>query len=415
MLPFVITLALLLLLPLHAFFYTWLHAHFWTDSWMVVVQAWKEILLAVLVTATGWQWVRQPRVPGGRAGWLAIAFLGLAAGFFVFGAGSWGAKLFGLRSLALFFVSFLSIQFFTFSSRQTTILLRGLLAVAAAVGLFALLQKFVLPVDFLRHFGYSTVVSTWLPGGNLPMYHLVGGTQIVRLQATFAGPNQLAAWWLAVLPLAFVALKNWRGGWRMVAAVAAGAGAFTLFFTYSRAAWLGALLAVGVAALTFWPQLSRRVRVAAATGGLLLLLGGGALLATQPALQTAVLRHASSSEHLQKSLAAAKLLWHSPAGLGLGSTAGAGARTAGEAKSLTPENTFLTAGLELGWLGGLLFLAAYTAVAARLHAAGSPVFYSLLAIGVVLFFLHPLEDSPTALTLGLLAGLTPFARKQLQN
>lgn len=425
-LAFCMTALLLALLPFHAFLYTFFKSFFWNENWTIFVQAWKEILVGFLISLAGVQlfwkksksgfcqtnfqklrkwWANQQFLifPQAKSFWLASAFVLLAFFYFLFGENSWPQKLFGFRASSIFFVAFLALTVFTFANKQVEQLKKIVLVASSLVLLFALAQKFILPADFLVNFGYSENISAWLPGGNLPQYHIVGSSELIRLQATFSSPNHLAAFILVILPLAVTLAwraKTW--GWQLLGSGVALSGLLVLLWTYSRSAWLGGLAILLTYAVTssckklkFKPKLI--------IGGILAtLLLGGLAFSTQN-FKEIFIRFESSLGHFTKPLQALELSFSNPAGLGLGSSGGASRHFDPSGEGIIAENYYLQNFLELGWLGGFLFLILFYYLLRE--TKNSAVFYSLIGIAVMLFFNAPLEDSPTALTLFLLAGL----------
>jgi hypothetical protein len=370
---------LLVALPFHAFLFTWLKSFFWTENWTILAQAWKEILVGILgILAVGKFW--QKRI--------------------------WGQKILGLRTATLFLGIFLAVRFFDFEKLEIEQLKKIILLSCGGVILFALLQKFLLPPDFLVNFGYSANVSSWLPGGNLPAYHLVGASEVIRLQATFAGPNQLAAFLLVILPLAiseFWRNRKNKSWWKWFLIFLILGGIFVLIFTFSRSAWLGAVGIFLIFAIEMWRKnLSRKMKQRIFFGGIAAILGGIILLFSGENFGEIFWRTASTGEHFERATNAAQLVWENPLGLGLGETAGVSQRFGEE---ITPENTYLGVALELGWLGGILFLFFCGKLLWELKKSNSPFFFSLSGILIIALFLHPLEDAPTAISLFLLAGM----------
>ena len=404
-----ITIILLALLPFHAFLFTWFHSFFWQESWVIIVQAWKEIFVGILAFLAGLKFLKTRQLPKTRSFKISLAFVILAFLYAIFGSSELIQKILGLRTVIIFPVVFLAISFFQFEKQKIFQLKKIVLTSSALVIVFALAQKFFLPTDFLASFGYSTNVSSWLPGGNLPMYHLVGEGDTIRLQSTFAGPNQLAAYLLVIIPLAFSFLRDKKNWWKWLSAFIVLGGIIALFLTYSRSAWIGLIAILLALAITAWRKnLSRKLKTRFAVGGVIATLGLGLGIFgfVQPNFQEVFLRQASSSAHLTRSVEASKLVLQNPFGLGLGSTGGVSQRFDSENHTgITPENTYLGMALELGWLGGMLFLAILLTLLKELNTQKSPLFYSLLGIAVIALFLHPLEDMPTALTLFSLLGL----------
>lgn len=402
---FIICATLFILLPFHAFFFTWFKSFFWTDSWTIIIQSWKEILVGVLGILALGKLISVKKFPHSRAFWLGVGLVILAISYLLFD-GIWMQKILGLRTATLFLIAFLSIQFFEFEKVKIEQLKRIVLLSGSVVIFFALAQKFLLPVDFLKHFGYSENVSSWLPGGNLPIYHLVGDSGMIRLQSTFAGPNQLGAYLLVILPLAIAELwrnrkkENW---WRYFLVAEILGGILVLSLTFSRSAWLGASAIFLLFAIYQWKQnLPQKLKAKLLFGGILAIVALGIFGFSNEGLREIITREASTSAHFERTATAAQLVVENPLGLGLGKTAGVSQRFE---NPLTPENTYLGIALELGWLGGILFLAFLTSLALELKKADSELFYSLVGIAVIALFLHPLEDAPTTLTLFLLAGV----------
>ncbi|MFH1375722.1 MAG: O-antigen ligase family protein [Patescibacteria group bacterium] len=404
---FSICAILLALLPFHAFLFTWFHSFFWQESWVIVVQAWKEVLVGILAVFAIVKLIQTRQAPCSKSFWIGTVFVVLAVLYALFDSGELIQRVFGLRTAVIFLIAFLSIQFFDFGGARTEKLKKIVLISSGIVIAFALLQKFILPADFLANFGYSTNVSSWLPGGNLPIYHTVGDSGTIRAQSTFAGPNQLGAYLLVILPLAFVAFRKEKKFFKYLAAMIFIGGAITLALTFSRSAWVGAFAMLLALAVSLWRQgLPRKLKRKLAIGGVIGIIVVTGATIFQPSFREIFLRQASTSEHLARSVEAAKVVLVNPLGLGLGQSAGVSQRFDPETHTgITPENTYLGTAIELGWLGGILLLALIFTLLRELAATKNPLFYSLLGIAVVALFLHPLEDTPTALTLFLLAGV----------
>ncbi|MDD3066777.1 MAG: O-antigen ligase family protein [Candidatus Gracilibacteria bacterium] len=398
---------LIAILPFHAFLYTYLHSFFWNASWVIFAQAWKEILVGVLGILALINWWGNWKLPKQKSWWLALSFVVLAGIYAAFGSGELAQRILGLRTATIFLMAFLTLPFFDFGDEKLDRLKKIAIASASIVIAFALLQKFFLPPDFLSHFGYSVNVSSWLPGGNLPMYHLVGETGGMRLQSTLAGPNQLAAYLIVIFPLAWLVICGERKKiWEWIAGFTLIGGGATIFWTFSRSAWVG-LFAIGlVYAIFSWKKnLSAKLRKRFLLGIFLAVIAAIGAILLQPSFRENILRKSSTSAHLTRSVKAAKLVIANPLGLGLGETAGVSQRFDTEKnEGITPENTYLGIALETGWLGGMLFLAFLGSLLIELNQKKSPLFYSLIGIAVIALFLHPLEDSATSLILFLLAS-----------
>jgi len=402
---FTICAILLALLPVHAFLFTWLKSFFWTNEWTIWIQIWKEILVGLLGILALGKFVIEGKLPQRKSFWLGGIFVILAILYFFIGGIS-EQKIFGLRTTTLFFVAFLSVQFFEFNEAEIARLRKIILISSGTVIFFGLAQKFLLPADFLVNFGYSANLSSWLPGGNLPAAHFVGDSETIRLQSTFAGPNQLAAFLVVFLPLMIAEFWHTRrkncARYLLFAEIVGGI--LVLIFTFSRSAWLGGILIFLLFTIKIWrKKLSIKLKKKLFLGGFIAIFSAGILLFTSGNLDEIIGRTNSTSEHFERSLVAFKLAADNPLGLGLGRTAGVAQRF--EKNPITPENTFLGITLELGWLGGILFLIFLISLSLDLQQNNSELFYSLSGFLLIAFFLHPFEDAPTGISLFLLAGV----------
>lgn len=386
---------LLIFLPWHAFLFTFFKSFFWTAEWTIWVQAWKEILVTLLAILAGSKILIFWRLPQRKSFYLALGLILFAFSHTLLVGGEFGQKFWALGEFILPLSVFLSIQFFKMDFAVLTKLLFGSLAL---VLLFGFCQKLFLPVDFLTNFGYSANFSSWIPGGNLPAYHIVSGTEIARVQSTFSSPNKLASFLILVLPLAyfFYLQKQVKFLTGFILIV----GVLVLFWTYARLGWLALFLIVVTLLWRNWhSQLAHKLKIGLfCLGGFFLI---GALLQTN--LQEILLREASTTEHFTKMQMGLEAFWQNPWGSGLGSTDGL---TKHFGHGLNPENTFLAVAVELGLLGGLLFLCFWLQLIVELARQKSPFFYALLGLTLMLFFSPPLEDAPNAFTLFLLTGLS---------
>jgi len=122
---------------------------------------------------------------------------------------------------------------------------------------------FLLPPDFLTHFGYG-------PSTILPFQHIAMGTNVLRFPGTLGGPNQLGTYLILPLCLSLIYAVKYRK--RLLWLLLAG-GIICLIATQSRGAWLGALLALWITAgFMLTVKLRRRFVLASAIIGMGLLL-----------------------------------------------------------------------------------------------------------------------------------------------
>ena len=117
----------------------------------------------------------------------------------------------------------------------------------------------------------GAVVSAVVALVLIPAGAVVTDTAVPRIRGLFGSPNNLALVLERTLPLALgltLAARPGdrlrRAGWVGVAVLVVG-----LVLTFSRGAWLGALLGAGVALLPVWLRLPRRTRIASVSSAAL--------------------------------------------------------------------------------------------------------------------------------------------------
>lgn len=313
---------------------------------------------------------------------------------------------------------------------------------------------FFLPLEFFTWLGYSDLHSLYVPDGPLAAFQQIGGTGIRRIQSTMSGPNQLGIWllipWSVAVyylfrrssspdggglrwggmsngefhlfsnPLSLTAPLRERGNLAFLLFLG-----LAIFFTFSRAAWVGAMVITVVAGWQY-VSLKQGVKVFVAGCTVLVLF---ALIAPN-----VLLRAASTRGHFEKPLAAIQTMIDHPFGLGLGSAGPASNRVsdacvyleldsdvswAGNRPDLCvfvgdtqiqpankicdcpflSENWYLQIGVELGVVGLILFLILVVLIILRTWADAQLMF---LGVSIAALFLHAWEDSATAYTMWML-------------
>jgi O-Antigen ligase len=373
----------------------------------IVWQAWKDAAIVGLSLTAAWQMARVPECRQRLRPWLwplgvyAVTCLAVTA----LQRPPLVNVLFGLKIDVEFLVAF-ALAVLVSHRGQAERAVRIVLITGAAVGLIAIVQAYLWP-DMLRWVGYG-------PATILPYLYVDPTDHLRRVLSTLGGPNQLGEF--LILPLclglhAFMRRPRWRYAALMVVLAVA------LLNSYSRSAWLGAVIGVGVtAALTVrWP--ARRWAPAAAAGSALIVVV--AWLSSRTSAGRAILAHEndrsarvynSSAGHLQALRHGLASLGHHPLGSGLGT---AGPATVSHGVPVITENYYLQLAIETSLLGLLAFVAVVVVLGVRLSRRpgvrwSTPVLGALAGLSVVNALLHGWADSSTALvfwtTAGLIAG-----------
>lgn len=318
--------------------------------------------------------------------------------------------------------------------------------VIAALGLIS----FFLPQSVFRTLGYADLHSLYQANGPLAPFQQIGSLGLRRIQSTMSGPNQLGIWLL--LPLAALIVEKSKfkiQNSKIIWLLAFGICLLALALTFSRSAWLGAavmaiaLLWMSVPRAAFWRM--------ATAGSLLLVLLGITVTTLAPGI---ILRATSNEGHIQKPLEAIQLMINHPFGMGLGSAGPASNRASDTCVELPAgadwswaqphpalcvfvggiqvqppeactcpvltENWYLQLGVEMGWMGMLLFLGIVGVILERIQArsgervAGSStsqlianhyLLLALLGISTAALTLHAWEDSAVAYTAWILLAV----------
>jgi hypothetical protein len=283
--------------------------------------------------------------------------------------------------------------------------------------LFGLLQYFVLPYDFLRHFGYGEQTI-------FPYETINHNLDDIRVFSTLRGANPLGAYLVLVVSVLAVAwrkqLRSWRGGLQVVALL-------ILFLSFSRSAWIGMALSLAtIVWLSVKSERLKKIGLVIGVGGVILVALIGFSARDNTTVQNVLfhtnekstIRTSSNEGHASALKDGLKDMEHEPLGGGVGS---AGPASVYAHKTRIAENYFIQIGQETGWLGFLLFLAINVYLALALWARRQdPLALGLLAALVGLTFINLLSHAWTDDTLAYLFwGLAGVAlavkpKKQVQ-
>jgi len=415
---------ILVLIPFHAFFTVWLASNF---GHYTALRLWKEALLAVSSLGALYLLLTDIKIRSHtlsrRLVWLIVAYglLQLGYGLLALHRHDVTPKAlgYGLISNTRFLVFFLfcwaiALRTARLHKNWQKLLLWPALIVIA----FGLLQALVLPNDFLRHFGYGKPTI-------LPYETINNNAYYVRIQSTLRGPNPLGAYLVIPLTVLSVLIVRGQRNWQRIALLLAGIVA--LFFTFSRSAWLGATIAIGLAVILGARQPQTRKRLAyVGLAGLVLLAGLGLGLRQNSRVENVVLhtesrttaKTSSNQGHVSALKTGLSDIAHRPLGSGPG-TAGP-ASVYNNRQSRIAENYFLQIGQETGLLGLLLFIlisggVAYLLWLHRADPLALSLFASLIGLTVINLLSHAWTDDTLAYLWWGFAGIAMAPRAILAD
>jgi hypothetical protein len=404
-----LTIIILVLLPFHAFLSIWLNS---ATGHYELVRLWKEILIFFLllpgcITIYIKDKTVRSELAKNKIQILIVAYILL---HITIGVWAYLHHQVSLKALSYSLIINLRLVVFlwvcmvlAFSSNFVVKNWEKILIMPAVVVIiFGLCQHFLLPVNFLKHFGYNQ--NTIAP------YQTVDQSlNYVRIQSTLRGSNPLGAYLVLVMSGFFVWYLRASKKHKVKIFLGIIASSIVLFFTYSRSAWAGTILSI---ALIVWLSISLKIRklfIAVSLVGLVLLFAGTYSLKNNTGFEDTFFhtsnqsRAATSSNfnHTAALTSGLKDIWRQPLGRGPG-TAGPASVYNHNALRIS-ENYFLQIGQEVGVLGLVIFCAIYFLVAKELwarktHALSLVLFCSLIGLTFVAMFSHVWADD----TIGLI-------------
>jgi hypothetical protein len=418
------TMVIFLLVPFHAFLTVWgssLVGHY------TILRLWEEALLAICIVSVMYLIAIDHKIRSHtltrRLVWLIFGYmlLTVAWGLLALNQHDVNAKAFGyglivnLRFLAFFLVTWaVALRMGRLRAHWQRLVYWPAIGVVG----FGLLQAFLLPHDFLRHFGYGPAT--------IPAYETINHNQhYIRVVSTLRGANPLGAYLLIPISVVSVLLlrgkRNWRQGVFLLAALV------VLFFTFSRSAWAGAGLSIIV--ILFLSKLSRRSgRIAMAVAAGLVLLAAIAAVALRNDMKFenfvfhtqkhSAVSSTSNQGHFTALKTGLNDLRHHALGVGPG-TAGP-ASVYNDHPARIAENYFIQIGQEVGWLGLLMFVlinlgVGYLLFLRRADPLALSLFAGLIGLTLVNMLSHAWTDDTLAYVWWGLAGIAMAPLTKVQD
>lgn len=420
-----LTMIILLLMPFHAFLTVWGSAIF--DHY-TALRLWKEVLLVLCIFGVLYllmtdQKIRTHTLPR-RLVQLILCYvlLNLVWGLIALNQHDVTAKALGyglivnLRFLVFFLVTWsVALRMARLRSNWRWLVLFS----AAIVVAFGLFQAVILPHDFMRHFGYGD--------STIPVFETINDNQrYVRIASTLRGANPLGAYLLIPISLLTVMMiregRNWKKAVFLTAAVIA------LFFSFSRSAWVGAILSV-LTILLLSRLAAKTQKIALAVAITVVILGAGttAIYRNNVHFQNFVLHTQSNSRvkatsnegHLTALKSGLNDVKHDPLGSGPGTAGPSSNYNQGHTVRIS-ENYYIQVAQETGLLGLAIFILINVGVGYLLFLRrNDPLALSLLAslIGLTLINVlsHAWTDDTLAYVWWGLAGVAMAPDQRIEK
>ena len=387
------------------------------------IKSWKEILMAValiLFVIIAWRTQKVGGLLRDRLMQLALVYAGIHFMMIaIFQDTSYGAGLLIDLRFVLYFVLVYGTLKILPDYRK--LLLTAFAGGAAAVLIFALLQIFVLPRDFLANIGYSRdTIAPFLTVDKNPDY--------IRINSTLRGPNPLGAYVVIVASVIFAYAVKYREKladrkkWLVLGgAVAAG---LVIGATYSRASVIGLGVALIIVAMSVVTIHARKVIATGLITALVVVLAVVVIGREHPLISNVVWHDNptggsavdSNEGHADSLVDGFMRMVRQPLGAGVGST---GSASLDSDNPLIIENQYLFIAHEVGWIGLAVFVWLFVEVMKKLWqrrtgALALGVFASGCGIAVI-GILHPVwvDDTVSIVWWGLagIAAATEVRRR----
>jgi hypothetical protein len=419
-----ISMLIILLIPLHAFLTVSgasLIGHY------TLLRLWKEVLLLVCVAGTLYLVITDGKIRAHtltrRLAWLVIFYIILNIG--------WGLVALHQHTVTAKAVGYgwiIDLRFLIFFLVTWAVALRTsrlrknwqwmILVPAAVVVVFGLLEALVLPHDFLTHFGYG-------PNTIQPYETINHNQHYVRILSTLRGSNPLGAYLLIPISVLTGLIISGRRSWPYVTLYIGSW--LTLFFSFSRSAWIGAILTVAAVSIQLLDR--RHLKPGLMVVGTLVVLGGVFFAAGhhnqrfenyfQHTQTNSAVKTTSDQGHLTALKSGLHDVLHQPFGRGPGSAGPASVYNNHPPR--IAEDYYVQIAQETGWVGLILFLlinagVGYLLYVRRRDPLAVMLYGSMIGISFINLLSHAWADDTLAYVWWGLAGVAmvplPEAKKQ---
>ena len=411
----IICMVVLALAPFHAFLTVWLSSLI--DGHYIALRLWKETLLLVGIIVASYLVLADHKIRSHtltrRLVWLILIYIALngALGLIAYHqqevtlkAATYG---FVINTRFLFF--FLVVWAVALrTSRLQKRWIPLVLYPAAVVCIFGVLQVFVLPKDFLSHFGYN--LTTIDPYGTIN-----NNQNYIRIISTLRGANPLGTYLLIPISVLIVLIIRGKRNWQNISLLIAAL--ITLYFSFSRGAWLGMALSFAIILLLNLHSQKAKLTFAGIFCAAILLVASGAIILKDNTHFQNVFLHtqtnsaspiSSNDNHIAALENGFENIKIEPLGGGTGSAGPASVYN--ERPIRIAENYYIQLGQEVGIVGVALFVlinlgVGYLLWLRRSDPLALSLLVSLIGISFINMLSHAWTDDTVAYLWWGLAGI----------
>lgn len=402
---------ILFLVPFQALVTTWPGSNF---GHLDLFRIWEELLQALMLPFLVWLVIVSSELRKSLFESTIVRLYGL---YFLLHLvlGIWAIASHQVNGSALIYGLIINLRFIGFFIICTVLASKSgflrrywkiiLLGPSTVVIIFGLLQKFLLDINFLRHFGYGPKT--------IPAYSTVDNNlSFRRVQSTLRGPNPLGAYLVVVVTYMLAAINH--SGYKKLGLLMAGL--VVMFYSYSRSALLATFIAV--ACLVLWrPHTKQQNRLIiimsvlfVCTSLVVFVVRGNTRvqetvfhISSQSSSPTS-----SNSVRVEQLKLASKDIIHHPLGGGPGTAGPASVRNNHPSK--IAENYYLQIAQEVGIIGLVIFIAINFLVARELwknrqDQLSKVLLASLVGLTMINLLSHAWTDDTLAYLWWGLAGI----------
>ena len=416
---------LLAYMPFHIFLSTWLGTSLGVLEGAKIA---KDVLLVVgsvlaFAPSVRQKWFKQ--LLKDRLVQLILAYAALTVLLAAIKPADPDAEILGVAYNTRFLLFFLYAVLLTHLFNPKQVLKQSIQVVLAAsviVLLFGIVQYTFLPNNALSHVGYSR------QNGVVPAFFIDDKPDLERVMSTLRDPNSLGSYVIIIGSLALAGLLKLKSlDAKKAAKGLLVLGGLCLWFTFSRSAWLGYLLAVAVlfGLMGYQKKKLQLTKTHVFISLVALLLVTSTVVAVRNTYFVKnVVFHADESTVLEDPNQLRTRFWQESAKGIVANPIGSGPGTAGLASiknekqgTILNESYYLQIGTEIGVVGLGIFLAILALCCYRLWGMQGTVAAGLFASLVGLVFtnalVHIWSNEAVAYTWWGLAGLIMATRSQI--
>lgn len=424
----IVVLIILLLMPFHEFLTTWLASNF---GHIYLFRIWKEIVLLLispiiiylaLTNKNLKKWLLKDKLIRLILLFTVIAIILGVVGYYQKRVNLSALAAGAIIDLRLFLIFLFSLVITYYSDFFKKYWKQILIYPALAVIAFGIAQLF-LPIDFLRHFGYGP--------NTIPAFQTVDQQLgLHRIQSTLRGANPFGTYLILIAPIfIFFSTRD-----RIVRIVSSLISLIAMFFTYSRSAYIGLAITIGI--IFYYLKFEnnpffikyKKVVYYLIIGVVILAIAGLLAFRNNPTFDN-IFFHTNKYSKASTSSNSVRLsdlktnsmnMIDNPLGQGLGVAGPASVHN--NHPAMIAENFYIQIGQETGVLGLIIFLAINIIVGYRLFVQRRDplslfLLASLVGISAVNMVSHAWADDTLSLIWWALAGvaLSPKLAKSKAN